>query len=177
MSKKTYNLIVFSAVVSLYVHERGPNKSYNNFRACLPCTLTANNYGPPIASDYGCLWSLTTGSMVTDNQHHGVQHHTKTGLEQVWTAFRKDAVGYVWQGQVQYSRNCGWVALINTRTSQSYACMQRFFSFFDVRRVPTQIVFSNSLCFSCVFPVQPQIFPVPIYTKLTRQSYPASGKN
>ena len=29
--------------------------------------------------------------------------------------------------------------------------------------VPTQIVFSNSLCFSCLFPVQPQIFPVPIY--------------
>ena len=30
-------------------------------------------------------------------------------------------------------------------------------------RVPTQIVFSNSLCFPCVFPVQPPIFPVPIY--------------
>ena len=30
-------------------------------------------------------------------------------------------------------------------------------------RVPTQIVFSNSLCFPCVFPVQSQIFPVPIY--------------
>ena len=30
-------------------------------------------------------------------------------------------------------------------------------------RVPTQIVFSNSLCFSCVFPVQLQIFPVPVY--------------
>ena len=30
-------------------------------------------------------------------------------------------------------------------------------------RVPTQIVFSNSLCFPCVFPVQSKIFPVPIY--------------
>ena len=30
-------------------------------------------------------------------------------------------------------------------------------------RVPTQIVFSNSLCFPRFFPVQPQIFPVPIY--------------
>ena len=29
-------------------------------------------------------------------------------------------------------------------------------------RVPTQIVLSNSLCFPCVFPVQPQIFPVPL---------------
>ena len=29
-------------------------------------------------------------------------------------------------------------------------------------RVPTQIVLSNSLCFPCVFPVQSQIFPVPI---------------
>ena len=29
--------------------------------------------------------------------------------------------------------------------------------------VPTQIVFLISLCFPCVFPVQPQIFPVPIY--------------
>ena len=29
-------------------------------------------------------------------------------------------------------------------------------------RVPTQIVFSNSLCFPCVFPVQSQFFPVPI---------------
>ena len=26
-------------------------------------------------------------------------------------------------------------------------------------RVPTHIVFSNSLCFPCVFPVRPQIFP------------------
>ena len=33
----------------------------------------------------------------------------------------------------------------------------------DTVRVPTQIVFSNSLCFPCVFPVRPQIFPVPIY--------------
>ena len=30
-------------------------------------------------------------------------------------------------------------------------------------RVPTQIAFSNSLCFPCLFPVQHQIFPVPIY--------------
>ena len=30
-------------------------------------------------------------------------------------------------------------------------------------RVPTQIAFSNSLCFLCLFPVQPQMFPVPIY--------------
>ena len=30
-------------------------------------------------------------------------------------------------------------------------------------RVPTQIVFSNSLCFPCFFPVQQQTFPVPIY--------------
>ena len=29
--------------------------------------------------------------------------------------------------------------------------------------VPTQIAFSNSLCFPCFFPVQLQIFPVPIY--------------
>ena len=29
-------------------------------------------------------------------------------------------------------------------------------------KVPTQIAFSNSLCFPCVFPVHPQIFPVPI---------------
>ena len=32
-----------------------------------------------------------------------------------------------------------------------------------VVRVPTQIVFSNSLCFPCVFPVQLLIFPVTIY--------------
>ena len=32
-----------------------------------------------------------------------------------------------------------------------------------VGRVPTQIVFSNSLCFPCVFPIQSQIFPVLIY--------------
>ena len=32
-----------------------------------------------------------------------------------------------------------------------------------VTRVPTQISFSNSLCFSRFFPVRPQIFPVPIY--------------
>ena len=30
-------------------------------------------------------------------------------------------------------------------------------------RVHTQIAFSNSLCFPCFFPVQQQIFPVPIY--------------
>ena len=30
-------------------------------------------------------------------------------------------------------------------------------------RLPTQIVFSNSLCFPYFFPVQPHIFPVPIY--------------
>ena len=40
-----------------------------------------------------------------------------------------------------------------------------------------------SLCFPCVFPGRPQIFPVPIYiicdynnTKLTWETYPASGK-
>ena len=33
----------------------------------------------------------------------------------------------------------------------------------NLYRVPTQIVFSNSLCFPCVFPVRLQIFPVPIY--------------
>ena len=32
-----------------------------------------------------------------------------------------------------------------------------------LHRVPTQISFSNSLCFPCFFPVRPQIFPVPIY--------------
>ena len=30
-------------------------------------------------------------------------------------------------------------------------------------RVPTQIAFSNSLCFPGSFPVQPKMFPVPIY--------------
>ena len=30
-------------------------------------------------------------------------------------------------------------------------------------RVPTKIALSNSLCFPCVFPIQLQIFPVPIY--------------
>ena len=30
-------------------------------------------------------------------------------------------------------------------------------------RAPTQIVFWNSLCFPCFFPVQPPIFPGPIY--------------
>ena len=30
-------------------------------------------------------------------------------------------------------------------------------------RVPTQVVFSNCLCFPCFFPVRRQIFPVPIY--------------
>ena len=30
-------------------------------------------------------------------------------------------------------------------------------------RVPTQVAFSNSLCFLCSFPVRLQIFPVPIY--------------
>ena len=29
--------------------------------------------------------------------------------------------------------------------------------------VPTQIVYSNSLCFSRFFPIQLQIFPMPIY--------------
>ena len=33
----------------------------------------------------------------------------------------------------------------------------------DGSRVPTQTAFSNSLCFSCVFPVRPQLFPVSIY--------------
>ena len=32
-----------------------------------------------------------------------------------------------------------------------------------IYRVPTQIAFSNSLCFPCVFPIWPHIFPVPIY--------------
>ena len=50
-------------------------------------------------------------------------------------------------------------------------------------RVPTQILFSNSLCFPCVFPVKPQIFPVSIYIicddylyNTDWQIYPASGK-
>ena len=30
-------------------------------------------------------------------------------------------------------------------------------------RVPTQIAFSNSLCFPCFFSIRLQIFPVPIY--------------
>ena len=33
----------------------------------------------------------------------------------------------------------------------------------NIYRVPTQIVFSDSLCFPCFFLVQPQIIPVPIY--------------
>ena len=33
----------------------------------------------------------------------------------------------------------------------------------SIYRVPTQIIFSNSLCFPCVFPVRLQFFPVPIY--------------
>ena len=33
----------------------------------------------------------------------------------------------------------------------------------EASRVHTQIEFSNSLCVPCVFPVQPEIFPVPIY--------------
>ena len=32
-----------------------------------------------------------------------------------------------------------------------------------ISRAPTQIAFSNSLCFPCFFPVRRQIFPVPIY--------------
>ena len=48
------------------------------------------------------------------------------------------------------------------------------------------MAFSNSLCFPCLFPVQAQTFPVPIYViceynipyaKLTKQNYPASNKN
>ena len=45
----------------------------------------------------------------------------------------------------------------------STCCQYRYFRGIWCNRVPTQIAFSNSLCFPCYFPARPQIFPAPIY--------------